>query len=285
MPRRSTGDNVKEFNASDSGKAMNVNLEIFMQNLDAMAEELTAAYLPPRGEDESDEQWGAREADFARTQQVLDDCLRRVAGHADALSEADTEAQRNSLKAQKSGFDKQLVTARLANGVQLQNQKAEMEHSYVRKLQEKVASLSSDDGQAALLAEALEREQQVKKKLEFEKERAEKNGEKFKAATDQLQAAAEASEAAEAAAEAEIADLKAKLEEVRRLSESAEARVAEGAAEGERLQSELDQALAFWPAELERQVGMASKQLTDHRIKVSRREGGGGWRVEGGWRK
>ena len=109
-------------------------------------------------------------------EELLD--MTRLALHELALEigQAATDAQRLALRAQTGWFNAKLETTRTAAEVKLQNQKAALEHSFLKSLQEKVAELDQEGGMSKMLEEALSRESEAKhaaERLEARATRAE----------------------------------------------------------------------------------------------------------------
>lgn len=126
----------------------------------------------------------------------------RVLALGEALSDADVDAQRRALKAQQFALQMKIETSRKASDVKMVNLKAEVEHTFQKKFEEQVKELSSGEGTARLLQEALERVEDLEADLEESGDRM-KRAEDMAAALQQQAAenSARAAEAAEAAAD------------------------------------------------------------------------------------
>lgn len=94
---------------------------------------------------------------------VLDTIIRSTMLLAEALSEADIDANRKALKAQDMMHKMKVEASRTASGVQMQNQAAEMQASYNTQLAAKVEMMQS--GSSATLREALERAEELTQEL------------------------------------------------------------------------------------------------------------------------
>ena len=133
-------------------------LSIFKECLESEALQLAESLGVP----EDDQQVGPTSGQDSDSVLAMLDALARAAIRLGTeLSETDRETQRREKKADKAWFALKLETARTAAKSQLQNEKVAMEHSYVVKLQQKVAevtaTLDDEDGTAKLLQEAHER--------------------------------------------------------------------------------------------------------------------------------
>jgi chromosome segregation ATPase len=94
---------------------------------------------------------------------IFESMTRSIVVAAEELQQADTDVTRKQLKSQTMVAMMKVETARTAGAVQLSNQKAEMEASHHRMLEQKVAAMSSNEG--ALLAEAHAKQEELQKRL------------------------------------------------------------------------------------------------------------------------
>jgi len=102
----------------------------------------------------------ARNRDISEAFKTLE---RQTLEFSDTLMDADIDAHRKGLKAQATMFQFKLESSRAANNVNLQNQAAEMTHSFDTQMEKKVRDMQS--GEADLLTQAHEEMAELKAEL------------------------------------------------------------------------------------------------------------------------